>query len=123
MEGSAMGDVIQVEVGLLRTAAGKAADVRDAINSVVTNLQSALAPYYGCWGSGELGRQFAGAGSDSGYLVAERNMLEGAQGFSGAFESYASGQYQSASSRTSRRQTRTRHSSDCATISPIVWHS
>lgn len=85
---------VKVDPEQLRKAAVKTGDVRDRIGSVISTLQSALAARGECWGDDSLGHQFADG--DKGYLTAKNNMITGAGQFEKTFDSYSTGQVNSA---------------------------
>lgn len=91
-----MADEVEVEVGKLRTAAGKTQDVRDHIEQVLTRLRGRTSHYGSPWGNDTLGEQFAGSGEGDGYLAAHDNMVDGARGFADAFQKVSDGQTDSA---------------------------
>ncbi|MBY8855238.1 hypothetical protein K7711_01970 [Nocardia sp. CA2R105] len=85
---------VKVDPEQLRRASVKTGEVRDRIGSVLTTLQSALAARGEPWGDDSLGHQFADG--DKGYLTAKSNMITGAGQFEKTFDSYSTGQTQSA---------------------------
>ncbi|MQY23169.1 WXG100 family type VII secretion target [Nocardia macrotermitis] len=85
---------VKVDPEQLRRAAVKTGEVRDRIGDVITTLQSALAGRGQPWGDDSLGHQFADG--EKGYLTAKQNMITGAGQFEKTFDSYSSGQSQSA---------------------------
>ncbi len=91
-----MADRIQVEVGKLRTAAGKTEDVHDRILAVLSTLQGAMDAKGPVWGNDSVGQQFAGDGSSQGYLASEKNLFKGAGEIATTMDSFSRAQTKTA---------------------------
>ena len=85
---------IQINPGLLRTAAQDSSAIKDNIAQVLATLQSSLNAKGSPWGKDSFGDKFANG--DKGYVAASKNVLSAVSDMGTTFDSIAQGQVQAA---------------------------
>ncbi|MFD4438588.1 WXG100 family type VII secretion target [Nocardia sp. NPDC058519] len=89
----------------VRGAAGKMGDLRDRMNTILTNLAASLDAKGAPWGGDGYGSTFADG--DQGYIAARENLTTGIGNTAKTFDSYSDGQYKAVEllARTEQRST------------------
>jgi len=85
---------IQINPGLLRTAAQDSSAIKDNIAQVLATLQSSLNAKGSPWGKDSFGDKFANG--DKGYVASSKNVLSAVSDMGTTFDSIAQGQVQAA---------------------------
>ncbi|MEV0293211.1 hypothetical protein [Nocardia sp. NPDC050710] len=89
-----MADNLKVYEDRLRKAGGKTGDVRDRINSVLLQLEAAIANRGEPWGDDKIGDRFANG--DSGYKKSRDGLTDSTENMAETFGNFSTAQVKAA---------------------------